>query len=219
MLKTFAVSFRLRNTYKTNSIIWSLQSIPLVNKLLPSSLYGSRGLKTFANIVSGVWEFISAFLGKALYLLAIFLLGQTLEEPSPNSFFHTLIFLTIIGGFMNTQIFNPTKDKFYAMFIMRVDPKQYTVTNYLYFLLKMLVGFLAFSLLFGRLAGASVITCLALPLYVVCVKLCFTALSLEDCKKQSKTVDENKLKPLVWAGGNYPACRLRNALFRGLCAG
>ncbi|MDD3919623.1 MAG: hypothetical protein PHO41_00390 [Eubacteriales bacterium] len=200
MLKTFAVAFRLRNTYKTNSIIWALKGIPLIKKLLPSSLYASRGLKAFANIVSGISELFSVFLGKALYLFLIWTQLAVMQANAPDSFAHVLIFATIAGGFLNTYIFNPTKDKFYAIFLLRMDAKRYTLTGYFYFLFKMLLGFTAFSFLFGLLAGASVLTCLAIPVYVVCVKLCFTALSLEDCNKQKKSYNENKFMPLMWVG-------------------
>lgn len=198
MYKTFAVSFRLRIAYKTNSIIWALKGLPLIRRLLPSSLYASGGLKTFAGAIGGIMEFFSAFLGKALYLLFIWTQLQIMSAPSPDSFAHVLVFTTLIGGIMNTRIFNPTKDKFYAIFLMRIDARAYALTDYLYFLLKMLVGFLPFSLLFGRLAGASVLTCLLLPVYVICVKLCFTALSLRDCQKQQRALNENKLRPLLW---------------------
>ena len=198
MLKTFAVSFRLRNAYKVNSIIWSLKGLPIIKRLLPASLYSSRALKAFANIISGISEFFSVFTGKALYLLVIFAQCRGMAASPKDSFIHILIFLTIVGGFINTQIFNPTKDKFYAIFIMRLDAKEYTVTNYLYFLLKMLMGFAPFSLLFGRLLGASLLTCLLIPLYVIFVKLCFTALSLIDCKKESRAVNENKPRRLQW---------------------
>ena len=227
MLETFVQSFRLRNAYKTNSIIWSLKSIPLIKKLLPASLYSSRGLKTFANIISGIWEFISAFLGKAVYLFIIWLQLPAMKTGLADSFAHVMIFLTIIGGFMNTRIFDPTKDKFYAIFLMRMNAKEYTLTDYLYFLIKMLVGFTVFSLIFGRLAEASLITCFAIPVYVICVKLCFTALSLEDCKKQSKAFNENKLAPFVWvaiavllllAALPYFGCALDESVLWILCA-
>ncbi len=199
MLETFVQSFRLRNTYKTNGIIWSLKGIPLIKRLLPASLYASRGLKIFANIISGIWEFISAFTGKALYLFFVWSQLPLMSAGPADSFAHALIFLTVIGGFMNTRIFDPAKDKFYAIFLMRMNARTYTLTDYFYFLIKMLVGFTVFSLLFGTLAGACLLTCFAIPVYVVCVKLCFTAVGLENCKKQSKAVNENKLTPLVWA--------------------
>ena len=39
MIKAFLTSFKLRSTYKVNSFIYSLKGLPLINKLLPDSLY------------------------------------------------------------------------------------------------------------------------------------------------------------------------------------
>ena len=52
MLKTFITSFKLQNTYRTNSIIYSIKQLPIIRKILPNSLYKNRGLKIFANIIS-----------------------------------------------------------------------------------------------------------------------------------------------------------------------
>ena len=52
MLKTFITSFKLQNTYRTNSIIYSLKQLPLIKRILPNGLYKSKGLKIFAGIIS-----------------------------------------------------------------------------------------------------------------------------------------------------------------------
>lgn len=198
MLDTFLQSFRLRSTYKANGIIWSIKGIPLIKNLLPASLYASKELKIFANIVSGIIEFFTSFFGKALYLLAILMLVNNMKISHSDSFTHIILFLTIIGGFMNTNIFDPSKDKFYAIFLMRINAKQYTLTNYTYFMIKMFVGLTIFSLIFAPLAGVSLITCLFIPVYVICVKLCFTAYNLEDCKKKSRSKNENRFASTKW---------------------
>ena len=59
MLNTFTISFRLKNTYKANSIIYSIKGLPILNKILPDRLYKSGGLKVFANIVSVLWDAVS----------------------------------------------------------------------------------------------------------------------------------------------------------------
>lgn len=64
MNKHFILAFRLCNTYRVNAIIYSLKSLPVVRKLLPSSLYASRGLKRFADIISGAAELLSIFLAR-----------------------------------------------------------------------------------------------------------------------------------------------------------
>ena len=39
MLHSFLLSFRLRNTYKVNTLIYALKSIPGIKRLLPDKLY------------------------------------------------------------------------------------------------------------------------------------------------------------------------------------
>ena len=68
MLKSFILSFRLRNTYRANSIIYSIKQFPIINKILPDSLYKNKGLKIFANIISILIEIIFTFAGKFLYI-------------------------------------------------------------------------------------------------------------------------------------------------------
>ena len=41
-------------------------------------------------------------------------------------------FLTLIGAVMNTYMFNPTKDKYYAILLMRMNAREYTLVNYSY---------------------------------------------------------------------------------------
>jgi len=201
MIETFLMSFRLKNAYQTNGIIYSLKSIPVINRLLPVSLYRSPGLKIFANFVSILWEISSMFLGKMLYLfIIIFLLKDHMKNSPANSFMHMFFFLSITGGFLNTHIFHPTKDKYYAIFLMRMSARDYTLSNYFYFLLKIVVGFLPFTLLFGLLSGVPIIICLMMPLFVVSVKLIFTAFALHSYVKTGHAKNENQLNPVALVG-------------------
>ena len=61
MNKTLKISFALKNTYRVNSILYALKQMLLIKMILPSVLYGARGLKIFANILSAIWEILSAF--------------------------------------------------------------------------------------------------------------------------------------------------------------
>ncbi|MDO5410660.1 MAG: hypothetical protein Q4F21_09440 [Lachnospiraceae bacterium] len=204
MIKTFRIAFRLKNAYKTNSVLYWLKQFPVIGKWLPDQLYGSRGLKRFAQVISVLMEIGSVFLGKLLYLLImVFLASVYMKSPQAASFVHILFFLTIVGGIMNTSMFNPTRDKYYAMFLMGMDATEYTIMEYLYFQLKLLAGFLPFSLLFGRLADLSVLTCLSIPFFVSGVKLICTAIFLyksrnEQNSKNGRVVNENKLTAATW---------------------
>ena len=99
MNKTLKLSFSLKNTYRVNSILYSLKQIPLIKRLLPDRLYQVRGPKIFANILSVLWEVVSIFLGKLLYLLLMVYGAGKLYDGFGDAqiFLHILLFLTLIG--------------------------------------------------------------------------------------------------------------------------
>ena len=166
MFKTLCISFSLKNTYRVNGILYSLKQIPLLKRLLPATLYQVRGFKIFANVLSVLWEVVSIFLFKLIYFMTMVCGVGILyrNAPSQLAFLHILLFLTLIGSYMNTSLFDPTRDKYYAMILMRMNARSYTLVNYGYALLKVLVGFLPFTLLFGLDRGVPLWLCLLLPL-------------------------------------------------------
>ena len=200
MLKTLKISFSLKNTYRVNGILYSLKQIPLIKRVLPATLYRVRGLKIFANVLSLLWEIISVFLGKFLYFITMVVGFGLLYEtvPADQVYLHILLFLTIIGAWMNTNIFNPTKDKYYAMILMRMDARKYTLVNYIYAILKVIVGFLPFSLWFGLDKGIPLWLCLLIPFSVAGVKMAVAAFELWDYKKRGLVYNENKLRKHLW---------------------
>lgn len=202
MNKTLRISFSLKNTYRVNGILFSLKQIPLLKKLLPASLYKVRGLKVFANVLSALWEFVSVFLGKLVYLFTMVCGVGILYRDLPENqvFLHILLFLTVIGGFMNTGLFNPTKDKYYAMMLMRMDPRKYTLVNYTYSIVKVIVGFLPFTVLFGMDRSVPLWLCLLLPFSIAGMKLFIAAVTLWDYEKRGFGYNENKLSKYVWGG-------------------
>ncbi len=200
MNKTLKISFSLKNTYRVNSILFSLRQIPLVKKLLPVSLYKVRGLKIFANVLSVLWEIVSVFLGKFFYfLLMVCGIGRLFDKcPQEQVFLHILLFLTLIGAFVNTNLFNPSKDKYYAIFWMRMNAREYTLVNYIYAILKVIVGTMPFTILFGTDWGLPLWLCLLLPLCTAGMKLVVAASSLWDYERRGLAYNENRLTKYLW---------------------
>lgn len=199
MRKTFQLIFSLKNTYRVNSILYSLKQIPLVKKFLPDYLYSIWGLKIFANILSALWEIVSVFGGKLIYFLFLILLpGLFYHGDGGAVFLHMLLFLTVIGAFLNTYMFNPTKDKYYAMILMRMDARRYTLVDYGYALVKVIVGFLPFSLFVGLGKGIAWWQCLLIPLYVAGAKTVVASCSLITYEKTGEFTNENRLEKWVW---------------------
>ena len=71
MIQAFITSFKLKNTYRVNTIIYSIREFPFIKNILPNTLYRNKGLKIFGNIISILIEIIGTFLGKILFLLSL----------------------------------------------------------------------------------------------------------------------------------------------------
>ena len=200
MLSTLRISFSLKNTYRVNSILYSLKQIPLVKLLLPATIYQAKGLKIFANVLSLLWELVTIFLYKWLYFFTMVVgIGLLYEKTAPGAaFLHILLFLTLIGSYLNTGIFNPTRDKYYAMILLRMNAKSYTLVNYGYTLFKFAAGFLLSMLVFGFNRGVPLWLCLLIPFSVAGVKIAVTAYSLGDYEKSGRVPNENKLEKFSW---------------------
>ena len=202
MNKTLRISFALKNTYRVNSILYSLKQIPLLKKFLPEGLYRVQGLKVFANVLSVLWEIISIFLGKFLYFITMISgIGILYETAPPDRvFLHILLFLTIIGAFFNTYMFNPTRDKYYAIILTRMDAKEYTLVHYAYAMGNVVLGFMPFSLLFGLAKGVPLWLCILIPFFVAGLKIICAVFSLLDYEKTGKASNENKMGKFAWLG-------------------
>ena len=200
MYKTLRISFSLKNTYRVNSILYAIKQIPLIKKILPDALYGVRGLKIFANIISVIWEIVTFFIGKLLYFITMVCgIGLLYKNaPADQAFLHILLFLTIIGAYMNTSMFDPTRDKYYAMILLRMNAREYTLVNYGYSILKVIFGFLPFSILFGMMRDVPLWFCILIPFSVAGLKLAVAAYSLWDYERSGFVYNENKIRKHLW---------------------
>lgn len=203
MLQTFKIAFRLKNAYRVNGIVFAFRQIPLIGKLVGVGAYRSRGLKLFAGLLAAIWELITVFAGKLLYFLLMISFAAGLYESADRSavFLHILFFLTILGAFYNTYLFNPTNDKYYAIILMRMDARRYALTDYTYALGKVLIGFLACGLIFGLSAGLPWYVCILIPLFAAGCKLCVAGYGLWDYEKHRKATNENLPEKWIWILG------------------
>lgn len=200
MYKTLRISFSLRNTYRVNTILYALKQIPFLKRLLPESLYGVRGLKIFANVISILWEIVSVFLGKLLYFITLVCGIGILYQyvPADRVFLHILLFLTMIGAYMNTSMFDPTRDKYYAMIQLRMNARSYTLINYGYSILKVIIGFLPFTIFFGSMRNVPLWFCCVIPFSIAGLKLAVAGHTLWNYEKSGFVYNENKIRKNLW---------------------
>ena len=199
MFKIFKESFKLQNTYKTNSKIYQLKQIFLIKKILPSTLYANKNLKNIMYIISVITEICSIFFGKIFYLLLlIYLPSAYLAGNTANIFLNIFFFLTISGALCNTNIFNPTKDRYYAIFLLRMVAYKYTLVNYYYYQFKMFLGFTSISFIFCRLMDINLAISLIMALFVISCKNIVVCFELLKYTKTGKVTNENAPQKLRW---------------------
>jgi len=193
MLKTLKISFSLKNAYSVNGFLYSLKQIPILKKIIPQDIYGVSAFKVIGTIWSILKEIFFAFFGKLLYFVCLILLPVAffrdvvlINASEQQLIMHILFFLTIIGGFNNNYIFSPSEEKYYAINLMRINAKEYTLVNYFYFIIKTIVGFSLWSFVFGMIYELSVIEFLLIPLFVAGTKLFFSAIMLYRYEKRMK---------------------------------
>ena len=168
MIRAFRISFSLKNTYRVNTIIYSIRQIPILGRLLPRELYSVRFFKIFACILAVIWEMISAFLGKFLYLVCMVTgigLLYARRHRRNSVFLHILFFPDADRLIHEYYMFNPTNDKYYAMILMRMNARQYTLSNYGYDVIKVIVGFIPFTILTGLTREVPAMICILIPFY------------------------------------------------------
>lgn len=182
MLEAFWISTRLRISYRVNGILFWLKRIPLLGKLLPAAPYQISGLKRFALVLAVIWELLTFFLGKLVYLCLFFLPAISFYREkigmdlNPTAVFqHIFLFLTLAGAFAWNHFVVSDANSHYAVFLLGMDAKRYALSNYLYFLFKTAVGFagviaLGYCLLPDELQLSAVWIPL-LPLLVISAKL------------------------------------------------
>ena len=69
---------------------------------------------------------------------------------------------------------------------MNMDAKNYTLSNYYYSMVKVITGFLPFTIIFGMYYGLSLITCVLMPFFVMFVKTIYNSYILYDFSKEAE---------------------------------
>ena len=192
MVKTLRITFSLRMTARTNAVLYTLKHIPLLGRCFPDDVYRVKWLKGLAAVVAFFLELGAAFWGKALYfavMVGAASLLYPLEDKGPL-FGHFLVFLTAVGGRLNGYLFDadPLADQ--AVLLLGMEARKYTLVNFGYDLMKVLLGFGLCGTVCGLLMGAPLWLCLLTPLFVTGVKLTAGAIQLSRFEKKGQ-LDEN----------------------------
>jgi hypothetical protein len=183
-------SFKFNNAYNKNAFIYRVRQLPIIGKKIPSDLYNDYLLDALINLIAGLYSIIKPFVGKFLYLL-LFVAWPMDYFKNPNTFINIFVFLTLIGGVFNTYLFNPAKDKYYSIVLMRMNAKKYAVSNLISFLIITCISFYPAIIIFGLMYKVNIFLLILLPLFVVSVKLLGNYILLKYYEKNKKVLSEN----------------------------
>jgi len=200
MNETFMMSQKVKNTYRVNSILFSIKQIPIVKNIVPVALYKSGGLKIFAGIISILLELSNTFVTKPLYLI-VFIMLPSMDNWifRTDVFLHIFLFLTILGTAFNSHYFEASKHKYYAISLLRMDTRKYVISNYIYFCFKIFVGFLSTTVTLGLLFDINMFICILIPMLPVASKTIVNAIVLHVTNKSDNAYNEEKPTPKRWA--------------------
>ena len=81
---------------------------------------------------------------------------------------------------------------------MNIDARKYGLSNYYYQLIKLIIGFLPFTILFGMIASVPLWIQIALPFFVLAIKLIVMNYQIYVFKKTNKASNENIPTKFVW---------------------
>lgn len=204
MRNTLRISFSLKNTYRVNSILYAIKQIPILKKILPDSLYRMIGFKIVGNILSWMWEVISAIFGKALYFGCLTGLSFLLTEASfgpvnfGEVFMHLFFFGTLIGTMSNTYMLSTHRTKYYAIMLLNIDAKKYNISNYLYEILQIIVFYpIAFIILYFT-AGVPLWSGILSVIFTVLVKTAVVGYLLWSFEKGKEVDGTDPFKPVTF---------------------
>lgn len=200
MVKTWRIALSLKTTGRVNMFLYALTSLPLVGKKLPMErLYKNRPLKAAATVLSVLVELFGGMIRKIVYFyVALFLPFRYFAVDPSGQALHALIFLSTIGAIYNTRLFEAKRDKYYALVLLGMDDRQYTLSQYFFDLAQFFVCYAFGGLYFGGKLGLSLFYRSLIPFYIVAVKLCSAAFFLKLYQKKGYTPMKNNTVFWAW---------------------
>ena len=165
MIKEEKVARKFLNTYNINVLLYRLSKIPLFNKLINKNIYSSTADKKIFSIIINIYTFIKSIIFKLFYYFIIYISVLYLfKENLSNSFIHVLIILTILGIFINTNLFTPGKKNYYFINLLKMDAYKYTVANLIFAVLNSFILNGICLLIFKSILGFSYINIILLSI-------------------------------------------------------
>lgn len=169
----------------TNSIIYRLRKLPLVKHIVPGELYGNEAINAFIIVLTVFFIIAKNFISQLLYYLIIFILPAALFEYDLNTtMIITCFIFTCTYSVSNQTVLQASKDKFYGINLMRIDPNKYGVMEFTSTQLIQFIFAILSLLILDLFFHFPIYYCLLLPLFRLMAKVISLQLYLIFYKKR-----------------------------------
>jgi len=173
MLRTLNTLLAIRTSITANMLIYYIQKLPLIGRLFRNSFYANLGFKKVISIIALVitllWGLMLrfAYLGLLIYLPLAELVVGLPEEEKFQQFVHIFVVISfVVAAVSSATVLEPKREKYIAVKLMRLSSKKYMQASLAYRYVTFLLYLLPAMLLFGTLAGASIIQVVLLSIMV-----------------------------------------------------
>lgn len=170
-MRTLSTLLAIRISITANLLIYYIQRLPVIGKLVKNSFYANVDLKkaiaVIALLLSQLWGFLLRFiyLGILIYLPVIGLGEQLPEEHQLKQFVHIFIMISfVIAAVSSAAVLEPKREKYIAVKLMRLSPARYMQASLGYRYVTFWIYLLPAMLLFSTLLGASILEAVLLSL-------------------------------------------------------
>ena len=203
MIDTFLISKRIEKTYKVNAILNWLRNLPVIGKHIPYGLYSKKWLKDMTVVLYYLGLAGKTLLYPLLYILIILGISEGAKfigicVPSSDLIRHILTFFSIAGIVINNKFLDPSEDKYYGICLMRMDAKEYILSDMIFNLLRQMIGFMAVLLLAFRTLMPQYVSVMLIAMMTL-GKFFGGVLMLKNCEKNNpgRTILFNILTVLI----------------------
>ena len=215
-LKIIRNIMKLRYIIGYNGFIFRLKTLPLIGSSLPDALYGSSVIKALVVAYRFLIELAKMFLGKIAMMIFLFMtavvMNDNLFEKNRDMFPANMHAYLLIAGFLliaytgmliNTNMFKFTTEKWYSVFMLRMDAKTLDHALFAFDLAKLFIGYFMTALIMGPLTGAPVWAWAIIPPLAVLMKLAGTGLQIASYKRKKKRQQKKADPKPVYISGSY----------------
>lgn len=172
MRNLFIQTFKMNIAIFSNTIIYRLRSLPFIKNIIPNSLYGNEGISAVLTIFMCFLKGFIILLKKAIYLLLIIVSIYVFKEAiNFDEFLIALIIFSVVGSISNNKLLEATKEKYYAVILMRIDANQFAKMD---FMKEMIINYISFTItlcLIGFIFDFNIMICLILPIFIIANKI------------------------------------------------